>query len=82
MIRVTVELIPHGVEARKRTLAVGEIANDGSGTYSSGNYTAWFGRVKTGKARNGRQGEVKDFPRQAKNVWHLLAHCLRAAKYR
>ncbi|HSW00035.1 MAG TPA: hypothetical protein VLI39_07675 [Sedimentisphaerales bacterium] len=37
-LRVTVELIPYGDESRKRTVAVVDIANDGTGTHEVGNY--------------------------------------------
>ena len=38
MLRVTIELVPQGREAAKRTIAVGTIANLGTGSPSSGNY--------------------------------------------
>lgn len=38
MYRVTVELIPHGDEQRKRTVATMEIANDLTGDEITGNY--------------------------------------------
>jgi len=37
-LRVTIELIPHGDENRKRTVAVVDIANDGTGNHEVGNY--------------------------------------------
>ena len=37
-LRVTVELIPRGIEADKTTVAVVDISNDGTGTYEVGNY--------------------------------------------
>ncbi len=37
-LRVTVELIPHGDESRKRKMAVVDITNDGTGTHEVGNY--------------------------------------------
>ncbi len=38
MIRITIELVPHGYEARKEVIAKAEIANDGTGTNIRGNY--------------------------------------------
>ena len=38
MIRVTIELIPRGDESKKKNLGVVEIANDGQGTTTHGNY--------------------------------------------
>ena len=37
-LRVTIELIPHGDESRKRKVAVVNITNDGTGTHLIGNY--------------------------------------------
>lgn len=38
MIRVTVELVPHGDERAKNTLGVIEVVNDGTGDMHTGNY--------------------------------------------
>lgn len=38
MLRITVELVPHGVEYLSRTLSIVEIVNDGTGTPELGNY--------------------------------------------
>ena len=38
MIRVTIELVPQGNEAAKRTIGVMNIANDGTGNKEYGNY--------------------------------------------
>ena len=38
MIRVTVELVPHGVEDLKETLGVMTIFNTGRGTFIKGDY--------------------------------------------
>lgn len=78
MIRVTVELVPHGDESRARILARGIIANDGSGTLQRGNY-----RFQLSQSRRlnvtARAGTVKGFPRLSKNVWHLLRLVLNSA---
>ena len=42
MLRITIELLPGGCEARKRTLATGTITNIGTGSLSQGNYFADF----------------------------------------
>lgn len=77
MIRVTVELIPFGVEPPE-LIGQMDIANDGTGTYRRGNY---YGRV-WGRRRPGKFVKVDDFPRQSKNAWHLIARCLSSAGYR
>lgn len=40
MIRVTVELVPFGDEARKKTIGIMNIANDGTGDIEIGHYEA------------------------------------------
>lgn len=78
MIRVTIELVPRGDESRTRVLAVGTIVNDGSGTLQRGNYR--FRLSQSGRVGAvSREGEVRNFPRRAKNVWHLLALVLNTA---
>ena len=44
MLRVTIEVVPHGIEDAKRTLEVVEIANDGHGTEE---WASYIMRTKT-----------------------------------
>lgn len=67
MIKITVELWPFGSEVNKRTLAVMDIANDGTGTATRGNYKvrrfgqlAWDEKV------------VENYPRKNHNVFKLV----------
>lgn len=78
MIRVTVELVPRGDESRALILARGVIANDGSGTLRRGNYRFALSQQRR-LTVTARKGEVKDFPRLSKNVWHLLRLVLNQA---
>lgn len=73
MIRVTVELVPHGSEAHKKTLAVMEIANDGTGDRTIGNYNA----TMTAEYTEGRHGRVEGFSRNAQSVWSLVGAFLK-----
>lgn len=82
MIRVTVELVPHGDESRARLLARGTITNDGTGTLQRGNYRFRFWNGKATKKGPWREGEVRDFPRRDKNVWWLLGLCLDSVRNR
>ena len=41
MIRVTIEVVPFGVEAKAKTLHVMEVNNIGTGDESTGNYDVW-----------------------------------------
>lgn len=75
MLRVTVELIPHGVEERKRTLATMTIANEGTGTLEDGNYRGNLVAEYTGP--NGRPGYVKGFHRRTQSVWSLVGAFLK-----
>jgi hypothetical protein len=75
MIRVTVELIPKGDESRRRTLAVMEIANDGTGDATTGNYV---GRLQAEYTRpGGRPGRVFQFNRRTQSVWTLVGAFLK-----
>ena len=75
MIRVTVELIPHGIESLKRTLATMDIANDGTGDLSVGNYTGCLHAEYT--APVGRTGKVRGFNRKTQSVWSLIGAFLK-----
>lgn len=75
MIRVTVELIPHGMESKKRTIATMEIENDGTGNSEVGNY---FGVLQAEyTAPSGRTGRVKEFHRHNQSVWSLIGAFLK-----
>lgn len=72
MIRIKIEMVPHGVEADTYTIAEGRIINDGTGTLTRGNYTYSLSH----KGRVYRSGGVKNFPRKTHNVWKLLIRVL------
>lgn len=76
MIRITVELLPLGREADKKTLATARIWNTGSGSP----FLASYGFDLRG--RNGyemRKGFVGEFRRRDFSIWWLIAGVLRAA---
>lgn len=75
MLRVTVELIPHGDESHKRELARMEIANDGSGDSATGNYDGVLFAEYTTLC--GRHGRVTGFHRQKQSVWSLVGAFLK-----
>ena len=57
MIRVTIELVPFGVEERKEVLGIVEVANDGTGNRETGNYIAKeVGSQHTFRIRHQRRG--------------------------
>lgn len=74
MIRVTIELIPHGVGPAK-VIATADIANDGSSdSRSIGNYdaTLFVHQTANGRPRKWRHAKVTGFPRIARGPWDLL----------
>lgn len=75
MIRVTVELVPHGIETAKRQIAVMEICNDGTGTKEAGSYYASLHAEYT--SPSGRCGYVWGFRRQSQSVWSLIGAFLK-----
>ena len=75
MLRVTVELLPHGFEKNKRTLAVLNIANDGTGSSDMGNYRGTLHAEYTGP--DGRQGIVTQYRRRNQSVWSLVGAFLK-----
>lgn len=79
MIRVTIELLPHGCEERRRHLGTVLIANDGSnGAGPVGDYAAVL-------SRRGQPGSVwkcapvSGFPRKRLGAYDLLYRVLRVA---
>ena len=76
MLRITIELVPWGIEARKRLMGVAEIWNDATGTKSKGHYK--FRILKRGNRQSvWKAGELKDFPRLRLGVWDLMFRMLR-----
>lgn len=75
MIRVTVELIPKGVESCKKTLGTMEITNDGSGSYRTGNYKGTLNAEYT--FGDGRKGNLMQFQRKSQSVWSLVGGFLK-----
>lgn len=78
MIRVTVEMVPFGIEAHKRIIGTAIISNDGTGDHLSGNYKVSVGY---GAKEKWKKGTVKDFPRKRLNAWHLLSRALNNVLY-
>lgn len=91
MLVVKVELHPHGDSTPENVTELARmiIANDGTGTPKLGNY---WGRAAKGtikgdhmiapaimhESRKLRDGTVRDYPRQSKHVWNLVARMLKS----
>ncbi len=75
MIKVTVELLPHGSEEGKRVLGIMYISNDASGDENIGNYNGKLIAEYTGLT--GRSGKVMQFHRKQQSVWSLIGAFLK-----
>jgi hypothetical protein len=74
MLRVIVELHPHGRAEDKKTLAIMNIANTGQGSSELGHYEyCSFDERK----KHDRLGFIKGFPRLKLTAWDLLYRILR-----
>lgn len=90
MIRCTIELLPGGSEERKRTIGLVEIANDGSGTESRGNYVVALKKTPPFSGaliKNWKRGEfeedvetgtVEGHHRSLRGVYDLLYMALKS----
>lgn len=77
MLRITIELLPFGSEARKRHLGTMEISNDGTGDLEIGNYDVRLS--KWGRpGQTWRRGRVEGFPRRRLGPYDLLYRALLA----
>lgn len=67
MLRITIEVIPHGI-GKPKVIKQFFIANDGTGTGTSGNYIASYRRSFSGPL-----GLVRGYPRKKLSVLRLVA---------
>lgn len=77
MIRVTVELVPHGVEERKVELGMIEIVNNGTGDWNRGNYNVELSGTDPVFVTDlvpgiGESARIEGFDRKNLNAWHLV----------
>jgi len=79
MIVVKIELWPLGDQSKARTLGIANIANDGTGDPSNGNYKVALSHAGKffGKPGVYKSGEVKNFNRSL-SPYHLLMRALQA----
>ncbi len=73
MLRVTIELVPWGIESRAKVIATGTIANTGTGTQTSGDYRI---ELRDAAGRRWKSGHVEGFPRKRLLAWDLLYRAL------
>lgn len=67
MLRVTIEILPHGSTELRRTLQIIDIANDGTGTIEQGNY-----KVRFNPTHEWIEDYIKGFPRKGYTADKLL----------
>ena len=80
MLRVTIEIVPHGIEECARVIAKAAIINNGTGTAELGNYQVSLagGDGKPLRRRFWKKGSVLGFPREKRGAWDLLYLALAA----
>lgn len=74
MLRITIELVPWGIEARAKVIATGTIANTGTGTSTNGDYRI---ELRDAAGRRWKTGHIKGFPRKRLLPWDLLYRALK-----
>lgn len=75
MIRVTIEILPKGDESKKRHIGTVEIANDGTGSSSMGNYLIRLAKFGSAK-QTWLHGKLKGFDRVRRGPYDLLLQSL------
>jgi len=78
VIRITIELLPLGIEEGKRILGIAEITNIG-GDHITGTYKATFSKWQPKTSENWKSATVENFPRTSRGAWDLLYRALREA---
>jgi hypothetical protein len=78
MLRVTIELVPYGVESEARKIATMLIANDGTGDHRTGNYGYAFNY--TDRSGDIATGVIKNFPR-SNGAWSLVKKILNSKSF-
>lgn len=73
MLRVTLEVVPFGVEEEAKVIGTMLIANDGTGGYSVGNYA--YALTYTDRPSDVATGTVKNFSRSL-GAWSLVKKIL------
>jgi hypothetical protein len=77
VIRVTIELVPRGVESQAKVLHVAKIWNDGSGNLVRSNYKATLST--RGNRSIWKAVRVEGFQRKKLLAWDLLYRVLKMA---
>ena len=73
MLRITIELVPWGVESCAKVIATGKIVNTGTGSPTQGSYRI---ELCDAAGRKWRCGIIAGFPRKRLLAWDLLYRAL------
>jgi hypothetical protein len=76
MIKVTVELIPHGDESKKRSLGSMTIINNRTGDINFGNYDYSISKWAPKEKQTWKKGNIERFDRVNRGVWDLMYNIL------
>lgn len=74
MIKITIELWPHGDKTKSKIIGTAWIHNTGTGDIKRGNYEAV---IYTTRNRPWRTVDIVGFARKSRNVWYLLKEILK-----
>ena len=76
MIKITIEMVPHGVKERSRVIASGTIALQAENmSRTRGDYRYNLSKQSNTKSKiwhTWANGFIKNFPRSQRNVWYLI----------
>lgn len=80
-LRVTVELIPHGDESRKKVIGIMDIVNNCKGTTELGSYDISLSGPVIGSSSHDiwRGGNLAGFKR-SRGYWSCVRECLNAVE--
>jgi len=78
MIRITIEKL-NGGTGKPKVIATGTIKNNLHDTILTQGKKGSYDFEFKNSVRVVADGEVQDFPRKGKSVWHLIARCLAEA---
>jgi len=78
MLRITVELVPHGIESKKKHIGTAKIVNDNTGSLEVGNYWMTLSKFDDPNAV-WKKATYKGFKRLKKGPWDLLYLLLKEA---
>ena len=81
MLKVTIELLPHGDESRSRILGIATISNDGEASLKTdgelGDYNVSLSKWAPKQSETWKSGRVERFNRLSRGPWDLLYLALR-----